>query len=35
MSRRVHGHGGGKTKLILSGTPQNVAMTGDGTYIRQ
>ena len=27
--------GGGKTKLVLSGTPENVVMTGDGTYLKQ
>jgi hypothetical protein len=26
---------GGKTKLVLTGTPKNVVMTGDGTYLRQ
>ncbi len=25
----------GKTKLVLTGTPENVVMTGDGTYIKQ
>jgi hypothetical protein len=25
----------GKAKLVLSGTPENVVMTGDGTYIKQ
>jgi hypothetical protein len=24
-----------KTKLVLSGTPENVVMTGDGTYIKK
>jgi hypothetical protein len=27
--------GGRKSKLVLSGTPENVVMTGDGTYIKQ
>lgn len=25
----------GKKKLVLSGTPENVVMTGDGTYLKQ
>jgi hypothetical protein len=25
----------GKTKLVLTGTPENIVMTGDGTYIKQ
>lgn len=25
----------GKNKLVLTGTPENVVMTGDGTYIKQ
>lgn len=27
--------GNGKTKLVLTGTPENVVMTGDGTYIKR
>lgn len=25
----------GRTKLVLEGTPENIVMTGDGTYLKQ